>query len=336
MMRRDPASRIGKGREILDLEARALGDLSDALGSSFSDAVATIFGSSGKVAVTGMGKSGHIARKIAATLSSTGTPAFFLHPGEAVHGDLGVLDRGDIVLALSKSGETQEILDLLPLLKRIEIPVVSMVCERESTLARLSEVVLLIPVSREAGPLGIAPTTSTTAMLALGDALSMVLLEEREFDVADFARLHPGGMLGRRYYLKVMDLMHVGEALPVVTPRTPLKSAIMEMTAKKLGITAVTDASGKILGILTDGDLRRILEGVTGGKGTRSPGGAFLEEEVSSFMTRSPVTVHRDLLASEAVALMENRKISQLLVADDNGCLEGILHFHDCLRAKVV
>ena len=324
--------RIKKGREFLDAESRALAELALSLNEAFSNAVASILKGSGKVAVTGMGKSGHVARKIAATLSSTGTPAFFLHPGEAVHGDLGVLDRGDTVLALSKSGETQEILDLLPLLKRIGIPVVSMVCERDSSLARLSEVVLLIPVSREAGPLGIAPTTSTTSMLAMGDALAMVLLEERSFDVGDFARLHPGGMLGRRYYLKVADLMHAGDALPVVTPGTPLKEVIMEMTAKKLGIAAVTDDGNRILGILTDGDLRRILENRT----IDSIRGSFLDERVEGFMTRSPVSVRGELLASEAVALMESRKVSQLLVIDENGCLEGILHFHDCLRAKVV
>ena len=324
--------RIKKGREVLDAESRALAELALSLDEAFSNAVASILKGSGKVAVTGMGKSGHVARKIAATLSSTGTPAFFLHPGEAVHGDLGVLDRGDTVLALSKSGETQEILDLLPLLKRIDIPVVSMVCERDSSLARLSEVVLLIPVSREAGPLGIAPTTSTTSMLAMGDALAMVLLEERSFDVGDFARLHPGGMLGRRYYLKVADLMHAGDALPVVTPGTPLKEVIMEMTAKKLGIAAVTDDGNRILGILTDGDLRRILENRT----IDSMRGSFLDERVEGFMTRSPVSVRGELLASEAVALMESRKVSQLLVIDENGCLEGILHFHDCLRAKVV
>ena len=324
--------RIKKGREVLDAESRALAELALSLNEAFSNAVASILKGSGKVAVTGMGKSGHVARKIAATLSSTGTPAFFLHPGEAVHGDLGVLDRGDTVLALSKSGETQEILDLLPLLKRIGIPVVSMVCERDSSLARLSEVVLLIPVSREAGPLGIAPTTSTTSMLAMGDALAMVLLEERSFDVGDFARLHPGGMLGRRYYLKVADLMHAGDALPVVTPGTPLKEVIMEMTAKKLGIAAVTDDGNRILGILTDGDLRRILENRT----IDSIRGSFLDERVEGFMTRSPVSVRGELLASEAVALMESRKVSQLLVIDESGCLEGILHFHDCLRAKVV
>lgn len=332
MTKEGDIDRIKKGREVLDAESRALAELALSLNEAFSNAVASILKGSGKVAVTGMGKSGHVARKIAATLSSTGTPAFFLHPGEAVHGDLGVLDRGDTVLALSKSGETQEILDLLPLLKRIGIPVVSMVCERDSSLARLSEVVLLIPVSREAGPLGIAPTTSTTSMLAMGDALAMVLLEERSFDVGDFARLHPGGMLGRRYYLKVADLMHAGDALPVVTPGTPLKEVIMEMTAKKLGIAAVTDDGNRILGILTDGDLRRILENRT----IDSIRGSFLDERVEGFMTRSPVSVRGELLASEAVALMESRKVSQLLVIDESGCLEGILHFHDCLRAKVV
>ena len=325
-------NRIRKAREVLDEESRALSALSHSLDEAFSRAVAAILQGSGKVAVTGMGKSGHVARKIAATLSSTGTPAFFLHPGEAVHGDLGALDRGDTVLALSKSGETQEILDLLPLLKRIDIPLISIVCERESTLARLSEVTLLIPVTREAGPLGIAPTTSTTSMLALGDALAMVLLEERAFDVGDFARLHPGGMLGRRYYLKVSDLMHTGNALPVVASGTALREVIMEMTAKKLGIAAITDPGNRVLGILTDGDLRRILERRT----FDSVRGTFLDDPVDGFMTRSPVSVSKDLLASEAVALMEHRKVSQLLVVDEGGQLEGILHFHDCLRAKVV
>ena len=325
-------SRIRKAREVLDEESRALSALSLSMDEAFSRAVAAILQGSGKVAVTGMGKSGHVARKIAATFSSTGTPAFFLHPGEAVHGDLGALDRGDTVLALSKSGETQEILDLLPLLKRIDIPLISIVCERESTLARLSEVTLLIPVTREAGPLGIAPTTSTTSMLALGDALAMVLLEERAFDVGDFARLHPGGMLGRRYYLKVSDLMHTGNALPVVASGTALREVIMEMTAKKLGIAAITDPGNRVLGILTDGDLRRILERRT----FDSVRGTFLDDPVDGFMTRSPVSVSKDLLASEAVALMEHRKVSQLLVVDEEGQLEGILHFHDCLRAKVV
>lgn len=328
----ESGTRIQKGRDVLDEESRALTALALSLDGAFSRAVDSILRGSGKVAVTGMGKSGHVARKIAATLSSTGTPAFFLHPGEAVHGDLGVLDRGDTVLALSKSGETQEILDLLPLLKRIDIPVIAMVCERESSLARLSEVTLLIPVTREAGPLGIAPTTSTTSMLALGDALAMVLLEERAFDVGDFARLHPGGMLGRRYYLTVSDLMHTGDALPVVASGTSLRGVIMEMTAKKLGIAAVTDPGHRILGILTDGDLRRILESRT----FESVHGSFLDEPVDGFMTRSPVSVGKELLASEAVALMEHRKVSQLLVVESSGKLEGILHFHDCLRAKVV
>ncbi|MHB1605025.1 MAG: KpsF/GutQ family sugar-phosphate isomerase [Leptospirales bacterium] len=325
--------RIRKAREVLLDESRAVSGLMDGLDRSFAEAIGTILLRPGKVAVTGMGKSGHIAGKIAATLASTGTPAFFLHPGEAVHGDLGVLDGGDTLLALSKSGETQEILDLVPLLKRIGIPILSLVCKKDSSLARVSDHLLWINVDREAGPLGLAPTSSTTAMLAMGDALAMVLLEERNFDVPDFARLHPGGMLGRRYYLRVQDLMHVGEELPVVSPDSPLRNVIMEMTAKKLGIAAVCTSDRKLLGILTDGDLRRILEGVSGMTGGTP---VFLEAPVSFSMTSHPVTVERDTLASEAVAIMESRKISHLLVADREGNLEGILHFHDCLRAKVI
>ncbi len=325
--------RLQKAREVLHDESQAVSGLMETLDRSFAEAVGTLLTRSGKVAVTGMGKSGHVAGKIAATLASTGTPAFFLHPGEAVHGDLGVLDDGDTLLALSKSGETQEILDLIPLLKRLGIPILSMVCERESSLAKVSDHVLWINVHREAGPLGLAPTSSTTAMLAMGDALAMVLLEERNFEVPDFARLHPGGMLGRRYYLRVQDLMHVGADLPVVSPETPLRRAIMEMTAKKLGIAAVCTPDRTLVGILTDGDLRRILEGVSG---TPKNPPLFLEEPVSLSMTPHPVTIDREMLASEAVATMESRKISHLLVTDGDGHLEGILHFHDCLRAKVI
>lgn len=325
--------RIRKAREVILLESQAVSGLTEALDRNFIEAVGTLLLRPGKVAVTGMGKSGHIAGKIAATLASTGTPAFFLHPGEAVHGDLGVLDGGDTLIALSKSGETQEILDLVPLLKRLGIPILSIVCEKNSTLSRISDHILWINVAHEAGPLGLAPTSSTTAMLAMGDALAMVLLEERNFDIPDFARLHPGGMLGRRYYLRVQDLMHVGAELPVVSPESPLRNVIMEMTAKKLGIAAVCASDRKLLGILTDGDLRRILEGFS----IRSGGTpVFLDDPVSLSMTSHPVTVGRETLASEAVAIMESHKISHLLVSGKEGYLEGILHFHDCLRAKVI
>lgn len=331
-MTMDVSWRLKRAETVLRAEAEAVLGLVDALGPDFSDAVGTILRRSGKVAVTGMGKSGHVAGKIAATLASTGTQAFFLHPGEAVHGDLGVLDGGDTVLALSKSGETQEILDLIPLLRRLSIPILAMVCSRDSTLAREADHVLFLNVTGETGPLGLAPTSSTTAMLAMGDALAMVLLEEREFDVPDFARLHPGGMLGRRYYLRVRELMHSGDALPVVGPDASLRQAIMVMTAKKLGIATVCSEEGKLLGILTDGDLRRILEQVSERETGES---AFLGSPVSRYMTTRPVVVEGDMLASEAVAIMESRKISHLVVSDGNR-LEGVLHFHDCLRAKVV
>jgi arabinose-5-phosphate isomerase len=328
----DASWRLKQAETVLREEAQAILGLLETLGSDFSDTVGTILDRPGKVAVTGMGKSGHVAGKIAATLASTGTPAFFLHPGEAVHGDLGVLDDGDTVLALSKSGETQEILDLIPLLRRLGIPILAMVCARESTLAREADQVLYLNVDRETGPLGLAPTSSTTAMLAMGDALAMVLLEEREFDVPDFAQLHPGGMLGRRFYLRVRELMHVGEALPVVGPETSLRQAIMVMTAKKLGIATVCSENGDLMGILTDGDLRRILEQVAE---TGAAEASFLGTPVSRYMTTHPVVVEGDMLASEAVAIMEARKISHLIVSS-GGHLEGVLHFHDCLRAKVV
>ncbi len=322
------------GQKILEEEARGLREMAGRLGGPFVRAVELILSRNGKVVVTGLGKSGHVARKIAATLSSTGTPSFFLHPAEALHGDLGMIDQGDTVLALSKSGGTVEILSLFPFLKRMSIPVISIVTLPDCEMAIESEVCLATGVEEEAGPLGIAPTSSTTAMMALGDALSMVLLSERRFGVSDFANLHPGGALGRRYFVRVFSIMHKGESIPSVPSGTSLGNAIIEMTGKKLGLTTIQSASGHIEGILTDGDLRRALGQASQVK-MNGNGIDLLARPVEDFMSFHPVTIDPDMLASEAVRIMEEKKITQLVVLR-NGKVEGILHFHDCLREKIV
>jgi arabinose-5-phosphate isomerase len=273
-----------------------------------------------------MGKSGHIAGKIAATLASTGTPAFFVHPGEASHGDLGMITPEDAVLALSNSGESDEILTILPLLKRLGVPLVAVTGNSQSTLARQAEVHLDTGGVEEACPLGLAPTSSTTAALALGDALAVALLEARGFTREDFALSHPGGSLGRRLLVRVRDLMHEGEKIPAVPAAATVREAVLEMTAKKLGMTAVVDGERKVLGIFTDGDLRRLLE----------KDGAVLEMPIGAVMTRSCSTVEPDLLAAETVRIMEERRINALLVLDGGGRLVGALNMHDLLRAGVV
>ena len=334
-MERSPADKlIAQGKAILDGEARALSEMSTRLGKDFSDAVSLILSRDGKVVVTGLGKSGHVAKKIAATLSSTGTPSFFLHPAEALHGDLGMVDRGDTVLALSKSGNTSEILALIPFLKRLSIPLISMVASSDCEMAAGSDIVLATGVESEAGLLGIAPTSSTTAMMALGDALALVLLAERRFGVADFASLHPGGALGRRYFVRVSSIMHCGSAIPRVKAGTSLGDAILEMTGKKLGLTTVFSKDGSLAGILTDGDLRRALAQVSA-ESQAPMGSSLLSRPVEEFMSAHPVTISGDTLASEAVRVMEEKKISQLVVLED-GRVAGILHFHDCLREKIV
>lgn len=323
-----------QGRIILESESKALSEMSSRLGKDFSDAVQLILARDGKVVVTGLGKSGHVARKIAATLSSTGTPAFFLHPAEALHGDLGMVDKGDTVLALSKSGNTSEILSLIPFFKRLSIPIISMVTTSDCEMAIGSDVVLATGVESEAGLLGIAPTSSTTSMMALGDALAMVLLSERRFGVSDFANLHPGGALGRRYFVRVSSIMHKGDAIPSVKSGTSLGDAIIEMTGKKLGLTTILSENGALLGILTDGDLRRALTLVS--KAAEDPmSSSLLSRPVEEFMSSHPVTISGDALASEAVRIMEEKKISQLVVLEE-ALVIGILHFHDCLREKIV
>ena len=327
---------VNQGRAILESEAKSLSEMASRLGDNFSNAIRLILSREGKVVVTGLGKSGHVARKIAATLSSTGTSAFFLHPAEALHGDLGMIDKGDTVLALSKSGNTAEIMALIPFLKRLSIPIISMVARSDSEMAGVSDVVLATGVETEAGLHGIAPTSSTTAMMALGDALALVLLSERRFGVTDFANLHPGGALGRRYFLRVSSIMHKGSSIPSVQAGTSLGDAIIEMTGKKLGLTTIMSENGTLLGILTDGDLRRAISMVSK-ISSDSMGSSLLSRPVEEFMSTHPVTISGNTLASEAVRIMEEKKISQLVVlADNDNKLEGVLHFHDCLREKIV
>ena len=312
-------------RETLAAEAAAIAEVSAQLDGSFSRAAAAVLACTGRVIVTGMGKSGHIGRKIAATLASTGTPAFFVHPAEAAHGDLGMVADGDVVLALSNSGESDEILAIIPALKRKNTTLVCITSNPQSAMAKHADIHIRAAVSHEACPLNLAPTSSTTAMLALGDALAVALLKARAFTPDDFALSHPAGSLGRRLLLTVRDLMHTGDELPAVQEGTPLKTAVVQMSGKGLGMLAVTDGAGSLKGILTDGDLRRLFE-------THDH---FSGLTVNDVMKRTPVTITPDKLASEAVKLMQQKKIGGLLVCE-NGKLKGALNMHDLLKARVV
>ena len=325
MSRRDPSASLADARRVLEIEATAIAALAERLDESFARAVELIAGSAGKVVVTGMGKSGHVSRKIAATLASTGTPAFFLHAGEALHGDVGMLERHDLVLAVSNSGETPEILDLIPFLKRLALPLIALTGNRRSTLGQAADVVLDVSVAEEACPLGLAPTASTTATLAMGDALAVALLRHRGFRPEDFAALHPAGALGRKL-LRVVDLMHVGEAMPRVTGATGMRDALVEITSKRLGVTAVTDDDGRLSGVITDGDLRRAAGRF----------GDLLTHTAAEVMTRHPKTIAGDALAAEAVAVMEQYAITSLFVTDPARRPIGVIHLHDLLRARVV
>jgi len=318
--------RLALAREVLDIEAAALRSLAQRLDQHFLAAVDLILACTGRVIVTGIGKSGHIGKKIAATLASTGTPSFFMHPAEAAHGDLGMVTTTDIILALSNSGESDEVIALLPALKRKGIAVIAMTGRPQSTLAREASVHLDAAVEKEACTLGLAPTTSTTAALALGDALAVTLLDARQFKPEDFALSHPGGSLGRRLLVHISDLMHSGDALPVVTLGTSLKEALLEMTRKGLGMTAVLGADGSLAGIFTDGDLRRTLDR------TLDLAGVIIDD----VMHPQPRTIAAKLLATEAAKEMELRKINGLLVVDDSGRLIGALNMHDLLKAGVV
>ncbi|MCX7627192.1 MAG: KpsF/GutQ family sugar-phosphate isomerase [Methylophilaceae bacterium] len=313
-------------RHVLRIEAREVESLAERLDDSFCRAVELILQCHGRVVVSGIGKSGHIARKIAATLASTGTPAFFMHPAEASHGDLGMITGADIVLALSYSGESDELLAIVPLIKRMGAKLISMTGNADSTLARESDVHLDAAVSQEACPLGLAPTASTTAALALGDALAVTLLDARGFSAEDFARSHPGGTLGRRLLIHVRDVMRSGEAVPRVRKTQSFREAIQEMSRKGLGMTAVVDEDERPVGILTDGDLRRLLE----------HGVPTQDTTIAHAMHPNPLTITPDRLAVEAVEVMEERKINGLLVVDTHGRLIGALNMHDLLRAKVI
>jgi arabinose-5-phosphate isomerase len=311
---------------VLRLESAAVADLATRVDETFSAACRLILETPGRVVVTGMGKSGHIGRKLAATLASTGTPAFFVHPGEASHGDLGMITSGDVVLALSNSGETAEVLAILPVIKRRGIRLIAMTGRDGSSLARQADVHLYAGVKEEACPLNLAPTSSTTAALALGDALAIALLDAHGFTEEDFALSHPGGSLGKRLLLKVDDLMHIGKELPCVKTTDSIASALLEMTAKGLGMTAVVDASGVLVGIFTDGDLRRMLMQEVNVR----------EQPITSVMTRNPVTLQQGQLAAAALQLMESRKINGLIVVDENARPLGAINMHDLLRAGVV
>jgi arabinose-5-phosphate isomerase len=317
---------VEMGREALRIEARAVAALVDRLGDDFALACRMLLDCRGRVVVSGMGKSGHVGGKIAATLASTGTPAFFLHPAEASHGDLGMVAKGDIVLAISYSGETAELLTILPLFKRMEAPLVAMTGNPLSTLARESDVHLDISVPAEACPLNLAPTASTTATLAMGDALAVALLKHRGFTEEDFARSHPGGSLGRRLLLRVSDIMRRGEDLPTVTPGTVLPEGLLEMSRKRLGLTAVVDGDGRVVGIFTDGDLRRALDRRVDIHNTT----------MADVMTRGFRSIGPQELAAEAVLMMEKHSINGLLVLDEKDVLVGALNVHDLLRAGVM
>jgi arabinose-5-phosphate isomerase len=319
------AASVEHGRRVLAIEAEALATLAARLDARFDEAVRLIAGRGGKVVVTGMGKSGHVGRKIAATLASTGTPAFFLHAAEALHGDLGMLERHDLVLAVSNSGETAEILDLVPHVQRLGLPLVALTGRAGSTLARTAAAVLDVSVAEEACPLGLAPTASTTAALAMGDALAVALLEYRGFRPEDFAALHPAGTLGRKL-LRVSDLMHTGDEVPQVGLRSVMTDVLLEMTAKRLGVTAVVDAERRLVGIVTDGDLRRAL----------ADGGDVMTRTVADVMGRRPKTIEADALAALAVAIMERHAITVLFILDADDRLAGVIHLHDLLRAGVV
>ena len=313
-------------QRTIRMERDAVDSLLTRLEGHFDTACATLIQCSGRIVVTGMGKSGHVGRKIAATLASTGSPAFFVHPGEASHGDMGMITKEDVVIALSNSGNTAEVVTLLPLIKRLGIPMISITGNPDSTLARAAVANLHTGVEQEACPLNLAPTSSTTTALVMGDALAIALLEARGFSAEDFAFSHPGGSLGRRLLLLVDDIMHSGPQMPLVSPDTPLRDALLEKTRKGLGLTGITDGEGRLAGIFTDGDLRRTLDQDVDIRNAR----------IEQVMTPRCKTVRQGVLAAEALKIMEDGKISGLFVVDADGKPVGALNMHDLLRAGVV
>ncbi|MFT5140196.1 MAG: arabinose-5-phosphate isomerase [Lysobacterales bacterium] len=311
---------------VIEIETAAIAALQDRIDDSFVAACKAMLECRGRVVLLGVGKSGHIGGKIAATLASTGTPAFFVHPVEASHGDLGMITKDDVVILLSNSGETDEVKRLLPLLKRLGVVIIAMTGNPKSTLANHADINLDVSIEKEACPLGLAPTSSTTAALVMGDALAVSLLETRGFTRDDFALSHPAGALGRKLFLHILDVMHCGDEMPRVSPTASVSEAIVEMTGKRLGLSAVVDDNNRVLGVFTDGDLRRALDNNLDPHSTR----------VETVMTHGPKTIRPDALAAEAVQLMQVHKIQALLVVGDSGELEGVLNFHDLLGAGVV
>ena len=322
----DSEQLLARGRRVLATEVAAVQALEARLAGDFVAACQLLHDCRGRVVVTGMGKSGHIGNKIAATLASTGTPAFFLHPAEASHGDIGMITHDDVVIAISNSGETAELITILPGIKRLGVPLIAMTGKRQSTLAKAASAVLDVSVPEEACPHNLAPTASTTATLAMGDALAVAVLEARGFSEQDFARSHPGGSLGRRLLLHVEDVMRTGEQLPIVSPDTSLKDGLLEISRKGLGMTAVVDDQKRVLGIYTDGDLRRALDRPIDINAVR----------MRDVMTANPKTIQPRVLAAEAVHLMEKYRITQLLVTDADNILVGALNVHDLFRAGVM
>lgn len=314
------------GKAVIQTEAEAIASLSTRVDNAFVQACQFMLKCRGRIVVIGMGKSGHIGSKIAATLASTGSPAFFVHPGEASHGDLGMITADDVVLALSNSGETEEILTILPLLKRLNVPLISLTGKSTSTLAQFATVNIDVSVTKEACPLGLVPTASTTAALVMGDALAIALLQVRGFSANDFARSHPGGRLGRRLLLLTKDLMHTGAAIPTVSPTATVREALIEMTRKQLGMTAVVDDAYHIQGIFTDGDLRRALDKHVD----------IHQTCITEVMTTHCKTMPPDCLAVEALSTMQTFKITALLIVSNQHTLIGVVHLHDLLRAKVI
>ncbi|HML11645.1 MAG TPA: KpsF/GutQ family sugar-phosphate isomerase [Stellaceae bacterium] len=314
---------LAVGRRVIRAEIDGLRQLADALDGAFGAAIDRCIGASGRVVVTGMGKSGHIARKIAATLASTGSPAQFVHPAEASHGDLGMIGAGDVVIALSNSGNSAELGDIVAYSRRFKIPLVAITGDRRSTLAEAADVVMLLPSAAEACSMGLTPTTSTTMMLALGDALAVALLERKGFSTEDFQLFHPGGSIGRKL-LRVRDIMHTGDAVPLVAPETAMSEAILVMTAKSFGCVGVRDGDGRLVGVVTDGDLRRHMDD------------RLVSRTVTEVMHPEPKTIGAAVLADEALGVMNRFSITSLFVVDEAGRPIGFLHMHDCLRAGVV
>ncbi len=323
-------SDIETGRRVLDIEARAIDSLRTRLSQNFSDAISLLYSCKGRVVVTGMGKSGLIGKKMAATLASTGTPAFFLHPAEGIHGDIGMIMQEDTILAISNSGETDEIIALLPVFKKMNLRMICLTGKPDSTLAENCDVVLDVSVKEEACPMNLVPTASTTAALAMGDALAIALLEKREFREEDFALFHPGGALGRRLLLHVEDIMHTGNEIPVVYKHSPMKDVFFEMTSKKLGVTTVLDDKNRLFGIITDGDLRRLLERETG------QGSDIFQLTAAEAATVNPKVIHRGALAVSAVQIMETHSITSLVIVNDDNSVAGIIHLHDLLKKGIV